>query len=125
MPDEKEKLLDLFDQKSKWCQHVEAQDASGDPAQCMDEGATAWDLTGGIYRLFGWQRATILYAQLDRHVRGKRNSIGLPSRNLELDSMVALQQFNDDADTTFDVVRSRLETMPVWSGHNRTDGSGT
>lgn len=116
MPEEKQRLLDLLDQEWKWCKHVEAQDAKATPVQCNDDSATAWDVTGALYRLFGWGRASSLYIQLDRHIHGKRRNSGWPPRNLELEAMVALQEFNDSDDTTFEVMRSRLETMPVWSG---------
>ena len=37
--------------------------------------------------------------------------------------MVALQVFNDRVDTTFETVRSRLETVPVWTAEKRSCGT--
>lgn len=116
MPEEKQKLLDLLDQVSSWCQHVEAQDAFGDPVHCDAQSAASWDITGAILRLFGGDRAAVLYVQLDRHINGKRRPGGWPPRNLQLDAMRSLQEFNDRAETTFVSLRTQLESAPVWSG---------
>jgi hypothetical protein len=119
---EKQRLLGLLDHERHWCKHVEAQDAQGRPVQLDDDAAAAWDLTGAVCRLFGWGRAGVLYRQLDRHIHGRRRTLGWPQRHLELDAMAALQSFNDRSDTTFDILRARLESMPVWSrgGSNGT-----
>jgi len=116
MPEERQRLLDLLDQQGKWCQHTEARDVLGNPVSCDDDMATAWDVTGALFRLFGWERAATLYVQLDKHIHGKRRDFAWPPRDSELDAMAALQEFNDRADVTFELVRSRLESMPVWSG---------
>lgn len=123
MLEEKQRLLELLDRNPHWCQHVEAQDAHGNPVHCDDEAATAWDITGAVLRLFGGARAALLYVQLDRHIHGKRRSLGWSQRSLELDAMLALQVFNDRTDTTFELVRSQLESAPVWSGEKRTNGT--
>ncbi|MCG3126713.1 MAG: hypothetical protein CHACPFDD_01566 [Phycisphaerae bacterium] len=116
MPDEKVKLLELLDQNGRWCQHAEAQDAGGDPVHCDDASAAAWDVTGALYCLFGAKRAGVLCVQLDRHIHGKRRDFGWPQQDPELVAMVALQSFNDRPETTFEVIRSWLESLPVWSG---------
>jgi len=116
MLEEKRRLLELLDQEGKWCQHAEARDAHGLPVSCDADSAAAWDVTGALYQLFGEDRAAALYVQLDRHIHGKRRDFGWPPRDSELDAMEALQAFNDGADASFELVRSRLESMPVWSG---------
>jgi hypothetical protein len=37
--------------------------------------------------------------------------------------MGALQDFNDQVDMTFDIVRERIETMPIWHGNARRVGA--
>ena len=64
----------------------------------------------------------MLFGQIDRHIHGKRASFGWPPRDLELDAMTALQEFNDGAQTTFQLMRERIETMPVWQGEKRSNG---
>ncbi|MCC6359903.1 MAG: hypothetical protein IT450_14255 [Phycisphaerales bacterium] len=120
MADEKQLLLNFFNTASTWCQHVEARDLGANPVHCDDDAAAAWDITGAMYRLFGSRRAGALFAQLDRHIHGKRHVKAWPVRSPELDAMVALQAFNDASDTTFEVLRLRLETAPVWSGGKRS-----
>ena len=83
----------------------------------------AWDITGALCRLFGWRRARILFGQLDRHIHGKRIAFSWPARDSEIEAMTALQDFNDRADTTFETLRERIETMPVWHGDSRTSGA--
>jgi hypothetical protein len=122
MPDEKRQLLALLDREDRWCRNAEAQDANG-AAVRYDEGvAVAWDITGALCRLFGWRRACELFGQLDRHINGKRGATGWPDQNSEIDSMAALQDFNDRADTTFEMMRERIETMPVWHREERPNG---
>lgn len=123
MLDEKRQLLELLDQPSKWCQHVEARDAQANPVHCDDRAASAWDVTGAIYRLFAPERAATLCVQVDRHIHGKKRAFRWPPPDTELDALVALQEFNDREDTTFEVVRTRLESMPIWSGDNRPSAS--
>lgn len=114
MPAEKQTLLELLHHESCWCQHVEARDLASNPVHCDDPAATAWDLSGAILHLFGDRRAVELYRQLDRHISRARRA---PDRfsDLALDAMVALQAFNDRADTTFEVLRARLSAIPVWT----------
>lgn len=114
MPEEKEQLLALFDHECRWCQGAEARDAQGEAVRYDDASATAWDITGALCRLFGWRRACELFQQLDRHINGKRMVPGGPQREAEMDSMAALQDFNDGSETTFNLVRDRIETMPVY-----------
>lgn len=116
---EKQQLLELLDRESRWCQHVEARDGQGTPVLCDADSATAWDVTGAIYRLFGWDRAADLYIQLDRHIHGKRRRFGWPLPPEDLEAMTALQAFNDRPDTSFHVLRAQLEGAPVWTGEKR------
>ena len=88
-----------------------------------DDAAVAWDITGALCRLFGWQRACVLFGQMERHIVGKRRTVGWPKRDTGIDAMKALQDFNDRADTTFDMLHERIEAMPVWNSGNRADGS--
>ena len=41
LPDEKEKLLALFDHESRWCQEAEARDAQGDAVHFDSEAAVS------------------------------------------------------------------------------------
>lgn len=119
MAEEKQLLLDFFRTPATWCQHVEARDAGANPVHCDDDVAASWDITGAMYRLFGSRRSAALFAQLERHINGKRRTTAWPVRSPELDAMVALQVFNDASDTTFEILRSQLESAPVWSGKAR------
>jgi hypothetical protein len=119
MADEKMRLLALLEQPGKWCQDAEARDANGDPVCCDDVDAVAWDITGALCRLFSWERACVLFRQFDRHLHGKRTVFGWPRRDVEMDAMAALQAFNDRGDTTFALLRERIESMPVWQGSSR------
>jgi hypothetical protein len=123
MPDEKTRLLALLEHPGKWCCDAEAQDANGDPVRFDDETAVAWDITGALCRLFGWERAQVLFSQVERHIVGERRVAGWPSCDKGIDAMKALQDFNDHVDTTFDMLRERIEAMPVWNSGNRTNGS--
>ena len=116
MPTEKEQLLALLEHEHRWCRDAEAHDANGDAVRYDDDAAVAWDITGALCRLFGWRRACELFGQLDRHVTGKRVAARWQARDAEIDSMAALQDFNDRGDTTFAIVRGQIETMPVWRG---------
>jgi hypothetical protein len=121
MQAEKNRLLALVDGETRWCQDAEARDADGNPVRYDDDTAVAWDITGALCHLFGWQRACELFVQLDRHVNGRRNPERWPLADARIESMAALQDFNDSASTTFDVVRGRIETMRIW--HGRTGGT--
>jgi hypothetical protein len=120
MPDEKTQLLALLEHHGKWCRGAEAHDADGDPVTYDDDAAVAWDITGALCRLFGWQRACVLFEQMERSIGGKRRTTGWPLRDTGIEAMKALQ---DRADTTFDVLRERIEAMPVWNSGNRADGA--
>ena len=119
MPEEKEQLLALLDHEGRWCRDAEAHDANGDAVRYDDDAAVAWDVTGALCRLFGWRRACVLFEQLDRHISGRRVAIGRHAGDAEMDAMRALQDFNDRVDMTFDMMRERIETMPVWHGQPR------
>ena len=122
MPDEKTQLVTLLVHHGKWCRDAEACDANGHAVRFDDDTAVAWDITGALCRLFGWKRACVLFGQLDRHINGKRVAMRRPARDAEMHAMSALQDFNDRADVTFDVVRERIETIPVWHGNARRFG---
>jgi hypothetical protein len=118
---EKERLLALFDDKRRWCQHAEARDDHGDAVRYDDGTAVAWDLTGALCLLFGWRRACELFPQLDRHISGKKKVFAL-RKNPDIDSMAALQQYNDLHETTYERIVGRLRTMPVWRGKSVSGG---
>jgi hypothetical protein len=117
MPDEKARMLALFDKESRWCRFVEARDGRGHPVHYSDQAAAAWDVVGGMCFLFGWERACELFAQLGRHVTGMHRYRG--SRNREMVAMASLQDFNDQSDTTYALVMTKLRDAPVY---DRTRG---
>lgn len=117
MPGEKEQLLALLDHERRWCRDAEAHDANSDAVHYDDGAAVAWDVTGALCRLLGWRRRCVLFGQLDRHINGKRVAIGWPARNAEMGAMSALQDFNGRLDVASDIVRERIESMPVWHGN--------
>ena len=121
MPEEKNLLLHLLVHRGKWSRNVEARNANGEPVTYDDETAVAWDITGALCHLFGWKRACVLFRQLERHLVGDRKSVKWPTPDPSIDAMRVLQDFNDKADTTFDLLRRRLENMPVWNGGSRAD----
>jgi hypothetical protein len=125
MQDEKDRILTLLESKSRWCQHAEARDSSGQPVRCDDPTAVAWDLTGAVCVLFGWRRASELFSQLERQFVGRKHvgkrKFGL--RDPQICSMVAVQEYNDQADTTYETIRARLESMPVYRPESRSRGS--
>ncbi len=115
MPDEKNRLLALFESEERWCQQAEARDERGAAVQYDDPAATAWDVTGALCHLFGWRRTEVLLGQVERHISGSKRHYRY-NEDPVIASMLALQSYNDRPDTTFDALRSQLETMPVWSG---------
>jgi hypothetical protein len=119
MPEEKEQLLALLNRRHNWCTRVEAQDSNNNAVPYDDDNAVAWDITGALCRLFGWQRACTLFVQVDRHIHGKRSKFIWPVPDWEMDAMRALQEYNDRPDISFDTVRQKLESMPIWSGQLR------
>lgn len=114
MPDEKDRLLALFMAPAKWCRRAEARNAEGEPVTYDDGSAVAWDVTGALCMLFGWPRACALFEQVDRCVHGKAVKRRWPPTDSEMDAMVALQEFNDAAGTTFEILRAELESIPAW-----------
>ena len=117
---EKNELLGFFDISARWCQGSEAQDDGGNPVTFDDDLAVAWDLAGGMCRLFGWRRACQLFPQLDRHIHGKKRGFGTEDETVA--AMSALFDFNDDQRMTYERVIATLQDMPVWAGAPR-DGS--
>ena len=118
LPNEKERLLELFADQQRWCQEAEAKDETGEAVRYADPSAVAWDITGGMCVLFGWDRALKLFSQLDRHVhQTKRRGWWVTDPGVA--SMVALQSSNDEANTTFEIITGWLKSMPVWNGHRR------
>jgi hypothetical protein len=110
---EKEKLLELFESKSRWCQHVEARDKRGHPVHYNDATAAAWDVVGGMCFLFGWERACQLFMQVGRHVAGVKPVHGL--RDREMAAMASLVDFNDRHGTTHELVITSLRDLRVYS----------
>ena len=109
---EKDKLLALFEDENRWCQCFEARDRRGNPVRYNDKAATAWDVVGGMCFLFGWERACKLFLQVSRDVTGLKRGPGL--RDREMVAMASLQDFNDQRDTTYDLVMARLREMRVY-----------
>lgn len=119
LPEEKDKLLTLFDGPTKWCQHVEAQNVQGEAVRYDDDDAIAWDLTGGICRLFGWERACKLFGQVAKQLNSATKRQTWPVRDQSMDAMKVLQEFNDGDGMSFDRLRSTLEAMPIWNAGSR------
>lgn len=86
MPDERTQLLALLEHVGKWWRNAEALDASGNGV-VYDDAAVAWDITGALCRLFGWQRARVLFEQMERHIVGKRRTAGWPLRDTGIEAM--------------------------------------
>ena len=129
LPDEKDKLLALFESGRRWCQDAEARDTYGNPVKFHDPLATAWDITGAMCCLFGWKRACTLFGQVERHIHKKTRLPGL-KRDAAIESMVSLQAYNDCPETAFEMICGLQKTMPVWCGVSRSsnaprDPSGT
>lgn len=120
--DERHALLELLDHSDRWCQDHEARDATGTPTSFDADDAVAWDLTGALCRLFGWDRACALFGQFDRHINGKQGSV-LLSRDTGIGAMVALQTFNDDPNRTYAEIRSCIDSMPIWTSGTRADAA--
>lgn len=110
---EKDRLLSMFLPAVRWCKEMEACDGSGQSVHFDDPAAVAWDLTGGLCFLFGWERAGILFPQLERHILDDRRSAR--AGNASIASMVALQEFNDRPETTHQRLLECIRTMPVWA----------
>lgn len=113
MQNEKDRLIALLADGSRWCRQVEARDAAGRPVCYHDERATAWDLVGGMCRLFGWERAQRLFPHVGRSVaRMQRHRADF--RDHRAAAMSALLDFNDERDTTHALIIARLREMPVY-----------
>lgn len=108
---EKERLLSLFSVPDNWCQEVEAKDFSGGCVPYDDPRAVAWDLTGGVCRAFGWDRALEIFPVLERHMLDRQTSPD--AQNPAIASMVALQEFNDQPSTSYDELVSKLQSVPA------------
>ena len=121
MPNEKDQLLAFFEEPSKWCRNAEARDTAGAPVPYDDPSAVAWDVTGALCRLFGWPRACVLFEQLHRQIYGPQAKANWPPPDLEMQAMAGLQAFNDGPTTTFESLRTKLESVPAWRGpgHSR------
>jgi len=118
LPNEKERLLTLFADQQRWCQDAEARDKTGEAVHYDDTSAVAWDITGAMCLLFGWQRALELFPQLDRHVHQiKRSRWWITDPGIA--SMAALQDSNDEACMTFEMMTEWLKSMPAWNGHRQ------
>jgi hypothetical protein len=128
MQEEKDQLLTLLATSSKWCQHAEARDRRGHAVHYDDPGAVSWDLTGAVCVLFGWVRARELFSQLERQLVGNRHAAkrlsALQNSDPQICSMVAVQEFNDHTDTTYELVRARLEAMSTYQPGLRAEHEG-
>ena len=113
-PNEKARMLALFEKQSQWCKHVEAHDRQGQPVHYDDKTAVAWDLVGGMCFLFGWERACALFKEVERHVSGLHRCQA--ARDPEMAALASLTDFNDKRDTTHDLIMAQLRDVPV---HNR------
>jgi hypothetical protein len=111
MQHEKNKLLALFENESRWCQHVEARDERGRPVHYHDKKAVAWDVVGGMCLLFGWERACKLFGPVAWHVGGHQRY--LTYGDWEMTAMASLQNFNDKCDTTYALIMARLRVVQV------------
>jgi len=118
--DEKDKLIELFDDEHRWCQGVDASDQQGQAVHFDDEQAVSWDLVGGLCHLFGWKRACELFEPVSRHIAGRKH-LNSPSQSREIAAMSALLDFNDNDDTTYEMVIGRLRELPVWHGRRSSN----
>jgi hypothetical protein len=120
MQEEKDKLIALFENEHRWCSSADAQDEGGQAVHFDDKTAVSWDLVGGLCHLFGWKRACKLFGPLSRHFSGKQRTTGLrhfsTNENNEILAMTALLDFNDHPDTSYELIVSKLQELPVWHG---------
>ena len=115
MQEEKNKLISLFADEARWCRGVDAVDAQGRAVHYDDEQAVSWDIVGGLCHLFGWKRACRLFEPISRRLTGgHRSPVSL--ENQEIAAMSALLDFNDDTDTTHEMMMAGLRELPVWHG---------
>ena len=120
MQEEKDKLIEFFGDKRRWCKGLDAKDEQGESVHYDDEQAVAWDLVGGVCHLFGWPRALKLFEALSRHVAHQRH-LDSAFRGQSMAAMSSLLDFNDEKSTTHELIMTRLSDLPVWRG--RTAGS--
>lgn len=113
--EEKDKLIALFDDEERWCQGADAIDQAGQAVHYDDEQAVSWDLVGGLCHLFGWKRACQLFEPISRCV-ARRRHMDSPSKSKEMAAMSALLDYNDDDETTHEMLMEGLRGMPVWHG---------
>ena len=111
-PEEKEQLVTLLLDAQRWCQGAEARAADGEAVAFSDADATAWDLTGAACHLFGWFRAREIFVHIEDHLHG-HGTTGAATSNSQITAMVALQTWNDDAQTTHSELITRLQSLPV------------
>ncbi len=68
--------------------------------------------------LFGWARVLELFSRLERqltgHKRTARRSFSMQNSDPQICSMVAIQEFNDHAETTHELVMARLQALSVY-----------
>jgi hypothetical protein len=117
---EKKKLLALLDCDQRWCRGAEARDENGDAVRYNDATASAWDLTGALCHLFGWERACELFRQVDRHIHGRQKTFE-SSSTPDMRSMAAIQDYNDNSETTYPIVVQLIQSMPVWDNRSALD----
>lgn len=110
--EELDRLRDLFSNSNRWCKNAEARSARGVAVRYGDPDAVAWDLTGGLCLLFGWRRACDLFRQIDRHLNRHR-SLRWRVQDPHIESMLALQEFNDGDHMNHQTLMERLASMPV------------
>jgi hypothetical protein len=111
--DELNELLELFARADHWCQGAEARTAGGVPVKYSDPDAVAWDLTGALCFLFGWDRACTLFCQVDKHLL-KDRALRWRVHDVHIESMLALQEKNDSLGTTHDWLVTQLKSMRVF-----------
>ncbi len=117
--DEKDKLLELFDDEVRWCQGIDAVNQRGEAVGYDDETAVSWDLVGGLFHLFGQKRGARLCETIARHVvpsDERRRTTHYDTRSADIVAMATLLDFNDAEETTHDVLIDRLRGLPVWHG---------
>jgi hypothetical protein len=126
--DERDRLVELLASANRWCRGAEARTAGGSPVRYSDPDAAAWDLTGALCRLFGWQRACILFGQIDKHLRRYR-SLHWRVHDEHIESMRGLQEMNDDPGTDHQWLIQRLGSIPAFerppSAHAASETTGT
>ena len=115
MQEEKDRLIEFFGDERRWCKGLDAMDENGDSIHYNDEQAVSWDIVGGVCKLFGWPRAQKLFEPLSRHMAHQRH-IDSAFRGQSMAAMASLLDFNDDSDTTHELLMSRLSDLPVWRG---------